>query len=400
MWLLQIPCVLGSLICWHTTSTCAHITNLLAGNLEFTKSLIVAYYSAAFAAQKIVQQLLPNLGIMGKRGFRDEEQEAADLERRASEKRAKTAYNKVVAILKLHPEASEKAFTHLMSLGFSAEQEISKAPLSRAASSVIERQEARKTHELQAHSTLPKEFASSDPADLVPTKADTFEGLIAPLLTKHCLSAMEPGTLSTSNLRSMTLKFKEAGIDSAKNEYLRLLEFSSGTDKLARIAGRLRVWKLLEEELRLQAQWRGRRCKDVTLPISWPKDGVYKPVLMDNGKLAIKQNATGRAELVPESKMPDTVIKEDLHIKYNRSEVRAALYFTPGTDGTPFKIVELFPDVSEHILDEYRAEYALRLKQQQQHVNALEDISSGAKSPSSKGASANVASSPKQTVCR
>ena len=65
--------------------------------------MIVAYYSAAFAAQVIVQQLLPNLGIMGKRGFRDEEQEAADLERRASEKRAKTAYNKVVAILKLHP---------------------------------------------------------------------------------------------------------------------------------------------------------------------------------------------------------------------------------------------------------------------------------------------------------
>ena len=230
----------------------------------------------------------------------------------------------------------------------------------------------------------------------MPTKADTFEGLIAPLLTKHCLSAMEPGTLSTSNLRSMTLKFKEAGIDSAKNEYLRLLEFSSGTDKLAPIAGRLRVWKLLEEELRLQAQWRGRWCKDVTLPISWPKDGVYKPVLMDDGKLAIKQNATGRAELVPESKMPDTVIKEDLHIKHNRSEVRAALYFTPGTDGTPLKIVELFPDVSEHILDEYRAEYSLRLKQQQQHVNALEDISSGAKSPSSKGASANAASSPKQ----
>ena len=93
---------------------------------------------------------------MGKRGFRDEEQEAADLERRASEKRAKIAYNKVVAILKLHPEAREKAFKHLTSLGFSAEQEISKAPLSRAASSVIERQEARKTHELQAHPTLPK----------------------------------------------------------------------------------------------------------------------------------------------------------------------------------------------------------------------------------------------------
>lgn len=309
---------------------------------------------------------------MGKRGFKDEEQEAADLERRASEKRAKTAHSKVVAILKKHPEANEKALKHLASLGFSAETESSKAPLSRAACSVLERQETKKTAESQSHPTLPKEFASSDPSDLVPAKADSFDGLTAPLITGHCLSAVEPGTLSTSNLRSMILK-KDSSIDSAKNEYLRLNEFSSGKDKMFRLAGRFRVWRLLEDELRLQAKWRGRRCKDVTLPMKWPIDGIYLPVKNGDSSIAIKLNATGLAKLVPKSKMPDHWRMEDLHIEYNWSEVRAALYFTLGTDGTPFKIVELFPDVIDHILPEYHEEYSRTVKQQQHNFNVLKD---------------------------
>lgn len=296
---------------------------------------------------------------MKKRTFRDEEEAAADLERRASEKRSKAAYTKVVSILKKHPDANEKALTHLVNLGYTTDSAASAGPRSRQAASVQERAEQRRASEALAHPTLPLEFKTADPKDLVPTKIDTFEQLTAPMLTIHCLQAIEPAVLSSSNLRSMILN-KKNNFDSTKGEFLRLLEFCTGVDKNTAIRDRQRVWRLLEEDLKQQSVWRGRRCKDVKLLVDWPVEGIYDPLVTSTGQVCIRVRATNRTKIVPESKAPpkDWALTGEMCVDYNWSETRAVLTFTGAApQPPPFKIIELFPDGLDHILPVYKSDF-------------------------------------------
>lgn len=325
-----------------------------------------------------------------KRCFRDDGDEAADLERRASEKRSKAAHSKVLTILKKHPDACEKAPAHLVNLGYNVDTTPNVAPRSRQQQSIVRRTEARKAQDSEFHPSLPEEYKSLDSKDAIPSRIESVEQFTSPMLVAHCLSKIELASMSTFNLRSMVLK-KESGIHSAKSEYLRLLEFATGIDKSTRIAGPLRVWRLLEGDMAKQSTWRGRRCKEARLPMNWPEEGVYAAVMTTTGKLAIKIRTTGATKLVPENRIPaGPWSAEGIRIDYNWSETRAALVFESQVVSGAYKVIELFPDVVDHILNVYRDEFSAGQFQVPSQRKALEDSTPNARIPTPRKQSADA----------
>ncbi len=281
-------------------------------------------------------------------------EEVQDLQRRAQEKRNKAAYSETMAILRKFPHAAESALTHLQGLGFHMDAVQAQAPKSRQAQSVEDRVLSKKASSESLHPSLPDHCKAMSADVLVPTRFDTLDALTVPLLQAHCLTAVEPTTLSASNLRSMTLSGK---IDSTKQEFLRLTEYASGQDKAMHIVGNLRVWSAFKEFMQTQSIWRGRRCNDLRLPVDWPNEGVYSHVEV-KGKLCIQIRRTEVKKAIPTNKLPLSFSMGDVRIHYNWSETKAAVYFASGSDEVPFKVAELFPTEEDHILELYKSDYA------------------------------------------
>lgn len=139
---------------------------------------------------------------------------------------------------------------------------------------------------------------------------------------------------------------------------------------------------MLEDALSLQSTWRGRRCKEVRLPIDWPGEGVYEVCTTTTGKLAIKIRTTGATKLVPESRMPaGSWSASALRIDYNWSETRAALAFESSIVSGVYKLVELFPDTTDHILRVFLDDFAAGQFQTQAQRRALEDAAASSRIP-------------------
>ena len=275
-------------------------------------------------------------------------QEAADHQRRATEIRNKAAFQEVLSILKKNPTAAEPCLKALHDLGFTTETAAETMPTSRAAKANEKRVVTRKLLDSQRHPTLPIELTELPPEAVVPTRFNTLGSLTMPLVQKHILQVVEPSSLSPANLRSMVIRGKMV---SSKDEFDKLTEFATGWSKDAQLVGAQRVWDILSQCLKNESEWRGRRCSSAILPIDWNKNGVYEPLCMD-GKTCVRIRKTGVAREIPAAKLPD-IASDGMHIEHNHSETKAVLYFSPGVVGQHFRIVELFPDASAHILPEY-----------------------------------------------
>lgn len=158
----------------------------------------------------------------------------------------------------------------------------------------------------------------------------------------------------------------------AKTEYLRLLDYISGQDKSFQLNGWLRVWHSLSEHLK-QSFFRGRRGKDLELPVQWPDDGIFGHRVDQDGALLLFIRMTSSAKPVDKKKIPPGFVPSAGHIEFNWSETLATYFFQAGCNGPSVKLVELFPDPLEHILSVYHEDFQSFIGETAFNQKAIED---------------------------
>eukprot|EP00425_Heterocapsa_triquetra_P003480 CAMPEP_0195059876 /NCGR_PEP_ID=MMETSP0448-20130528/7265_1 /TAXON_ID=66468 /ORGANISM="Heterocapsa triquestra, Strain CCMP 448" /LENGTH=391 /DNA_ID=CAMNT_0040090217 /DNA_START=109 /DNA_END=1284 /DNA_ORIENTATION=+ len=284
------------------------------------------------------------------------EEEAANYQRRAQEIRDKAAFQEVVDILEEFPKAASLALSHLNGLGYDIAKDADEGPKSTHAKATESRALARKNATAVSHATVPDEARDLPAEALGNPKVEATEDLNVTAISKELLQHIEPGPLSTSNLRSMSLR---SGIDSTKSKYMRLVEFTTGMEKGCQIIGPLLVcvWQNLIDAANLNNKWRGRRARDCKLPIKLAEHSVYTTHVDEGGRLYIVIRSTGASKQAPVNMCPQNFCAADTHVEFNWGESHAKLCFQPGMQGPPFNIVELVPDSDGHILQCFREEY-------------------------------------------
>ena len=269
------------------------------------------------------------------------DEKAANLQRRATEVTQKADCALVSAILKRNPEAAGGVLKHLASLGYTIDTDDGHKAPSSSFKAGIENRDARKRLQAAApHPSLPSEFAAShDPRDLIPTKYDTIGLFTITFLANKCLGAIEPGNLSPSNLRSLSLR-TSGHSDSHKTILLRLLEFATGVPDDFPITGKLRLWSELQAMLCQNNEARGRRARDIALPPDWA-EGLYLVQVKEDGIIVVDKYA-GHTVSIPRTAFIEATDLSKLYIEFNWSETRATLFCQGLANFVPIKMLSLF----------------------------------------------------------
>ena len=121
---------------------------------------------------------------------------------------------------------------------------------------------------------LEREFGG----DHMPDKYTDLASLSVCLLQGLC-AEMEPGALSMSNLRAMTVRGHR---NATRTVLLRIIEFGTGLTPEHRVTGDMRVWQNLFAFLRERSFERSRRCRELLFPPKWEAMGLYKIIEMDD----------------------------------------------------------------------------------------------------------------------
>mmetsp|Transcript_27061 Transcript_27061/g.59390 ORF Transcript_27061/g.59390 Transcript_27061/m.59390 type:complete len:132 (+) Transcript_27061:206-601(+) len=100
--------------------------------------------------------------------------------------------------------------------------------------------------------------------DLVPAKYWTIDNMSVAILSSHLLAGIEPTTLSKANLRSLAMRGSAAG---NKEHLCKVLEFATGISSDFQLHGQMRLFSVLISTLQLRNMGRGRKDRDIGLPL-------------------------------------------------------------------------------------------------------------------------------------
>lgn len=255
------------------------------------------------------------------------EEAAANLQRRAQEIRLKAAQNTVQQLLKKFPDSALAVLDHLRSLGIDENTPASSAvaPPSKFTEAIRARDQKRAASLRAMHPSLSAADDLEIPReDLIPTKYWTLGALSVKLISSELLSVLEPGVFSTSNVRSMSLKLKDLG---TKEILKQLVTHATGLEDDFPLSGRFRQWSVLAAHMQELNLSRGRRCQDMNLPPTYPRDGIFTLNVTEEA-VSVVLKRRGIVRNVPDSRVPQGVnLLRDAHIMFNWSEAKAKIYF-------------------------------------------------------------------------
>lgn len=282
-------------------------------------------------------------------------QKSADLKRRAQEIDGQEAERLVKAIMIKFPSTAIKAATYLSDLGYTMEQNAVDVQL-KSKKKLSDEQRVGKP-KINSKSEVPD---GADPADVIDFRWESVGAIPVPVMIEKILAVIESGSLSAVNLRAYC---KTLGRGGSKFEIIKLFELCTGCDGDLDLSGQLRLWSGLKLYLSRQCAARGRRCRDVNLlTLNLEAEGVYRKLLED-GKLILYQRFTGSRRLLALQDDITTETFDKIVIKANWSEARAHLVFPAEANLAPVKLLDLFPQTMDHIVESHRAEFHGHMQQ-------------------------------------
>lgn len=275
-------------------------------------------------------------------------EEAANLERRATETNIRLGKKRVTLAMNSCPSCIPHLVSKLESLGYTTERLSQREPVAQsfqalAASRRKVRQEepatAPKADDDDEHDN--KDFAA------VPTKYWRLDALSKNLLRDRLVCAIEPVILSPANLR---VHLDKEGTTTAREHLLEILEATTGVPRTMPITGDMRDWLKLTQELVSRAQVRGRRALRITFPLNWDTF-LFTIVGADESGhcVLVEQNFNGFRVQIPTHKLPDFKNVADLAINRNYSERSAAIYNKKTGDEREYLLVN---DFTNHEVDD------------------------------------------------
>lgn len=259
----------------------------------------------------------------------------ANLHRRASELEQRIGKNLVAEAMKKQPWVIPKLVSTVESLGLvekdqSGRRKIKDCGGSAGASALAmsfqaAARKSRKQPELPAPSPSKNELDMPpiEGDDMIPTKYWTLDALSPAAVTGNWLCVAEPATLSVANLKQITKKGQSLQNHQSIH---RLLEYVSGLPGDFSLTGLYRSWAKLQELILDRNERRGRRCRDLALPVDFDIVGLYSLQYPPGAQQAtIVHNFTKERVVFDSRSLPEHESSSDLFVSNNWSELRAAI---------------------------------------------------------------------------
>eukprot|EP00971_Amphidinium_carterae_P339322 6477055-Amphidinium_carterae.2 len=252
---------------------------------------------------------------------------------RATQAAEKAETKKVNLALRLFPGVSRPLWEKLQSLGYTDER-IKQA----------EREAAQADKEAKSKKSLKPELAVgiSDP---IPERVLHLEEFDNRTLRDTILPHLEPASLSGANLRAVE---KKSG---GKASLLKMLTFLVGLDPDYRVCGHLRSWQALLAALKERSEARGRRGREMVLPVDWNAQGLYGIEQGCQEGVRIQHRGTEVSRTIPWEEVPACGSYEELTIVQNWSESKAALARLEFGQGDGIQQVLLAPYFPSQVID-------------------------------------------------
>lgn len=143
-------------------------------------------------------------------------------------------------------------------------------------------------------------------------------------MSEKLLEPLEPGNLSTPNLRRMLTRGRA---EVNKSVLQRILEFGTGISTDMPLVGHLRDITELQNYCKKRYIARGRRCMDLPMPPVWERDGLFQicGLTPDGGALMILDRLGKKTFMIPKAQLPMFTDVSQLTVEFNWSEVRACI---------------------------------------------------------------------------
>eukprot|EP00971_Amphidinium_carterae_P350703 6491694-Amphidinium_carterae.2 len=252
---------------------------------------------------------------------------------RATQAAEKAETKKVALCLRLFPGVSRPLWEKLQSLGYTDEK------IKQTEKAVAEAEK-----EARSKKSLKPELAEgiSDP---IPERVLHLEEFDNRTLRDTLLPSIEPASLSGANLRAVE---KRAG---GKSSLLKILTYLVGLDSDYRVCGHLRSWSALLAALKERSELRGRRGRELILPVDWVEQGLYGIEDGCSEGVRILHRATQASRTIPWEEVPTCASVAELTIVQNWSESKAALSLKEATQGGGIEQVLLAPYFPLQIVD-------------------------------------------------
>jgi hypothetical protein len=192
-----------------------------------------------------------------------------------------------------------------------------------------------------------------DSDDLVPSKYWTLDGLSITIISQRLLAVAEPATLSVANLKVISKKGQ--ALQNIQNN-IRMLEYMTGLPPDFSLTGIYRSWAKVTQLVCERNDSRGRRCRDIQLPINFDTVGIYS--MEDQGTfVVVKHLFTEQEEKYDPKELPNHRSMKCLYISSNWSEVRAAI--SSESDPLQKSDVMLLARFCKHTVVEEKSQLAL-----------------------------------------
>ena len=248
------------------------------------------------------------------------QEQAANLERRSRELRAKAGRKEIIECMDKNPACIEHLLSKLEALDMRSadlqEQALPEPPMSAQARAAQQRKakaKAGSAKEAEEENTGAK-------VATVPTKYTTIASCSPSYLSEIFLEAIEPLSLSVANLKRVQLRGQT---ERNRDSLCRIIEAATGLPRDTPLVSKLSRVVSLQEYLRARNGSRGRRCADIPLPPAWPRDGIYD-VRVTDVEIILRQKYSGETHALSRSVLaePNAAMIE---IDRNWSEVSACL---------------------------------------------------------------------------
>lgn len=256
------------------------------------------------------------------------EEQAKNLELRATECKQKAQRKFIDCVLDKNPHVLNEIVAKIHALGFSEEsaaQTPNAKSLQRAA-----------TDNRKSSKTKPAIADRDEDPAVVLTPYHRLDACSVAFLIDNVLAHCEPGAMSQPNLKRLMARGRAA---QNREVLLELVQFSTGLLPDTALSGKLATLQSFKHFCVERHLARGRRTRDLQLPPTWQTDGVYRIGKISEEFIEVKHGFSEFAILISRRNAPAVEKESDYTLLYNFSELRAALANSHDQE----KVVLLYP---------------------------------------------------------
>lgn len=256
-----------------------------------------------------------------KKSTTDIDNEMVNLERRAAERQQKLQKKMVLDSMKANPACLPHLVAKLQAInmlvrGTDGEetQGSGAVPHSRKMAAIHSRALANADAKSSASMGLE--------AGELPSKCTTIVNWSVQAMTDHILVPCEPVSTSSPNVKKMCRRGSSAG---NKAEVAKIVEFSTGLTPDFSPTGDLRKLDRWHAFVQHRHACRGRRTRDLHLPVDWSKQGLLLIMSIEEDVVTIRHLSTREARTFSLKDMPCPEFPDGLYLEFNWSETRVSV---------------------------------------------------------------------------